>query len=81
MLFVHPPEKVLDVERQSFPSVERANTFIDVSTKPPKPLDVREEAAADLFLIGLRQTSDFRNGLFKRLDHAALYSTLHTVMR
>lgn len=43
--------------------------LIDLAAQLAQLFDMRQNLAADLFLIGIGQTGDFGNGLFECLDH------------
>ena len=71
-MLVGPPQELFDVERPALTCVERPQARVDVTAQRSQFLDVRKQLAANLFLIGIGKFRDLRNGLFKRLDHAAL---------
>jgi Ribbon-helix-helix protein, copG family len=66
-------EEILDVERLALARIERADTFVDLGSQLAQLLDVRQQPLADLLLIGIRQSGDFRDCLFEHLDHGSLH--------
>jgi hypothetical protein len=57
--FVLLSEKFFDVEGPALALVERANSLLDLGAELAELLDVREQSAADLLLIGVRQICHF----------------------
>jgi hypothetical protein len=65
------PDESLDVERSAFTGVKRRDALVNLGSEATEFLDVRQQIPADLFLIGIRQTSHFGDSLFQNFDHAA----------
>jgi hypothetical protein len=65
-------EEGLYVEFLPLAGIERTQAFIEISAQTPKLLDVGEEFSPNLFLVGLRESSDLGDGFFESLDHGQL---------
>jgi hypothetical protein len=74
MPFVFPSKKILDIERLALACVEGANPLVDLRAQVTQFLDVRQQPAANLFLIRVGQAGDFRHGYFECPDHFAIIS-------
>jgi hypothetical protein len=69
MLLVLAPNHVLNVRLSALSGIERTDALVDFNTKLTQSLDVRQQLAANLLLIGVRQVGDFGDGLLESLDH------------
>jgi hypothetical protein len=67
--------EIFDIQGAAFASIERAETLVYFATKGIELFDVRKQPATDLFLIGVGQPRNLRNGLIERLDHGDNLST------
>jgi hypothetical protein len=52
-------QELFDVQRSTLASVERADALVDLGPELAELLDVRQQSAADLFLVGIRQIRQF----------------------
>jgi hypothetical protein len=62
-------KEILNIQDAAFAGIERTDAFIYFTAKRVELLDMREQLATDLFLIGVRQPGDLRDGLFECSDH------------
>ena len=74
MSFVFPSEKIFDIERLALACIERANALVYLGAQVTQLLDMREELAANLFLIRVRQIGDLRDRYFKCPYHSEIIS-------
>jgi hypothetical protein len=74
MPFVFPSKKILDIERLALACVEGEDPLVDLGAQVTQLLDVRQQLAANLFLIRVGQVGDFRDRYFERLDHSHIIS-------
>ena len=74
MPFVLPSKKIFDVERLALACIEGANPLVDLGAQVTQLLDVRQQPAANLFLIGVGQARDFRDRYFECPDHFDIIS-------
>lgn len=73
MLLVGLPDELLDVERLALTGIERPEAHVNLGPQLAKLLDMRQQAAADLLLIGGRQALHFGDRLFENFDHGKPY--------
>jgi hypothetical protein len=69
MLLVLLPNEILDVQFSALSGIERADALVDFNPELAQLFNVREQLAANLFLIGIGQVCYFGDGLFENLDH------------
>lgn len=69
MTFVLLTKEFVDIEGFALPAIQGTDAFVDIAAKIAQLVDMRQELAPDLFLIGIRQIGDFYDRLFERLDH------------
>ena len=62
-------KEILDIQGAAFARIERTDALVYFAAKRIELFDVRKQSPADLFLIGIRQPGNLRNGLFERFDH------------
>lgn len=74
-------KKIFHVQGVALACIERTDAPVYFSTKCVELLDTREQLPANLLLIGIRQSGNFRNGLFERSDHEIQPSTFATPAR
>jgi len=67
------------ISKAAFARVERADALVYFTAKRIELLDMREQPATDLVLIGVRQSRNLRNGLFERSEHGR--SLAHSASR
>lgn len=78
MLLDRFPYEFLDVERPAFTGIERPEALVNLSPQLAKLLDVRQQTAANLLLIGGRQVRHFGDRLFEKFDHGKPYYPIGT---
>src|SRR5260221_6081685 len=62
-------EEIFHIQDAAFVRIERMDALIYFSTERVEFFDMRQQLATDLFLIGLREPGNLRDGLFERFDH------------
>src|SRR5258708_38982916 len=72
-------KEIFDIPGAAFARIERTGALVYFATKRIELFDMREQLSADLFLVGIRQPGDLRNGLFASSDHG--YSLAHSTFR
>lgn len=78
MLLVRLPDELLNVERLALTGIERPEALVNLSPQLAQLLDVRQQTAADLLLIGSRQVRHFGDRLFENFDHDKPYYSIGT---
>lgn len=58
-------KKIFHVQGMALACIERTEAPVYFSTKCVELLDVREQLPTNLFLIGIRQSGNLRNGLVR----------------
>ncbi len=67
------PDEIGDARHSSLSRIERADALVDFRAQGAQLLEMGEQRPPDLFLILRGQALHFGNGLFKCLDHDAVY--------
>ena len=62
-------KEIFDIQRGPFVRIQRLDALIYFGTERVELLDMREQSATDLLLIGSRQSGNLRNGLFECFEH------------
>jgi hypothetical protein len=78
MLLVRLPDELLNVERLALTGIERPEALVNLSPQLAQLLDVRQQTAANLLLIGSRQVRHFGDRLFENFDHDKPYYSIGT---
>jgi hypothetical protein len=78
MLLDRSPYKFLNVDRPAFTGIERPEALVNLSPQLAKLLNVRQQTAANLLLIGGRQARHFGDRLFEKFDHGKPYYPIGT---
>ena len=78
MLLDRSPYEFLDIERPALTGIERFEALVNLSPQLAQLLDVRQQTAADLLLIGDRQARHFGDRLFENFDHGKPYYSTGT---
>ncbi len=68
-------QEFFDVQSTALARIERTDALVYFTAERIELFDVREQLAANLFLIGVRQPRNLCNGLFERSDHGPQTST------
>ena len=64
MTFIFLAEEFVDIERLALAAIQRTDAFVDIVAERAQLVDMRQEFATDLFLIGIGQIGNFRDRLF-----------------
>jgi hypothetical protein len=62
-------KEIFHIQGASFAFVQGLHALVYLGTKRPELFDVCEQFPSDLFLIGVRQPGNLRDGLFERSNH------------
>jgi hypothetical protein len=69
MLRILVAKEVYHIQGAALAFVQRLDTFVYLGAKRLELFDMRQQFSADLFLIGVREPGNLRDGLFERSDH------------
>ncbi|MEH2523739.1 hypothetical protein V1288_001648 [Bradyrhizobium sp. AZCC 2176] len=57
------------IEGAALARIERPHALVQLGAKRLEPVDMLEQFSADLFLIGVREPGNLRDGLFECSNH------------
>jgi hypothetical protein len=62
-------KEIFHIHGAALAFVQRLNAFVYLGAKRLELFDMGEQFSADLFLIGVREPGNLRDGLFERSNH------------